>query len=94
MKNYVYKIQWLFPVNGNFVTKTLELRNQLYSVIKIIGVKSLTEIIFRDKELKPIETYTRFISYPNGVAEHETIKHIKNVIKKNDNVFYVELFRR
>lgn len=94
MKSYVYKIQWLFPVNGNFVTSTPQLRKELYSVIKAVGAKSLTFIMLRDNELNIITTYSDMVKYPYNTASNELIKYIKKQLKKNDKIYHIELVRK
>ena len=82
MKQYKYKIQWLF--------NTVE---ELENAINILGVKSLDKIILRDLNLKIIDEYNGFIQYPYGLAEHKTIEYIKEQIKKED-VRYFEVLRK
>lgn len=82
MKQYVYKIQWLF---SNI--------KQLEKAIKLLGVKSLDKIVLRDYDLNIIDNYNGFIQYPYGLAEVETIKYIKEQIKKQD-VRYFEVLRK
>ena len=94
MKSYQYKIQWLFNVQSGFVTSKEQLRKDLFTIIKVLGVRSLDRIIFRDKDLGIIDYYNSFIQYPNGVAEMETIKYIKKELKKNDKIYCIELLRK
>lgn len=93
MENYQYKIQWLFTVKEGFVTKKKDLIKELHQIIKILGVRSLTYISFREQDMKIIDIYCGFISHPSGVAEVETKKYINNFLKNNPNIHYVELYR-
>jgi len=83
LKKYVYKIQWLF----NDI-------KSLKKAINILGVKSLDKIIVRNYDFKIIDEYNSFIQYPYGLAENETIKYMKNLIKKNNNIKYFEVLRK
>lgn len=93
MKQYQYKIQWLFPVISGFVTQKEDLLKELFSVIKILGARSLSQVVFRDIDMKIVSNYTNMVCYPSGVASIETIKYIKKELKKNENIMYVELLR-
>lgn len=87
MKTYIYKIQWLFNNNTGDVKNCI-------NVIKAIGVRGLTVINLLDEDMKKIDTYNGFISYPSGSAEEETKKYIKKALKKNDKIRFIELLRR
>jgi len=87
MKTYIYKIQWLFNNNTGDVKNCI-------NVIKAIGVRGLTVINLLDEDMKKIDTYNDFISYPSGSAEEETKKYIKKALKKNDKIRFIELLRR
>lgn len=91
---YSYKIQWLFTVNGSFITPTKQLRKELFDTIKSLGAKSLTVVNFRNEKLKVIDNYSSMIMYPYGSAEKELIKYIKKSLKNNQEIKYVELIRR
>jgi len=82
MKQYQYKIQWLF--------NNIE---QLETAIKILGVRSLDKIILRDLDLKSVDNYNGFIQYPCGLAEIKTIEYMKEQIKKKD-IRYFEVSRK
>jgi hypothetical protein len=94
MKTYQYKIQWLFPIVSGFLTSEKDLKKELFSVIKILGARSLDKIIFRDKDLKILDYYNGYIQFPYGSAEVEAIKYIKKALKENDKIYYVELLRK
>lgn len=93
MKMYVYKIQWLFPVIGDFVTPKEKRINELFAVIKAIGARSLTVVNFMDRDMKVIQNYTDMVMFPSETSTRNTILSIKNEIEKNDEIIYVELLR-
>jgi hypothetical protein len=93
MKNYQYKIQWLFNVSNSFITPKEQLRKDFFNVLKIIGAKSLTKICFRDREMKIIDTYSSMNQYSYEVATKEAIKYVKKQLKENENIFSIELLR-
>ena len=94
MKSYNYKIQWVFNVNGNFITPINQLRKELYSVIRALGAKSLTVINFLDADFKKVDSYTSMVQYPYNLANEETIKFIKKKLKNNPNIMQIELLRK
>lgn len=82
MKQYIYKIQWLF--------NDIE---ELEKAINLLGVKSLDKIVLRDIDLKIIDEYNGFIQHPYGLAEIETISYIKKQLKNKD-IRYFEVLRK
>jgi hypothetical protein len=94
MKSYSYKIQWLFSVTDNFVTPKTTLRRELYSVIKILGARSLDRIIFRDSDLKIVHYYNSMQQYSSGEADKQTIQYIRKYLKANPEIKTVELLRK
>lgn len=93
MKIYKYKIQWLFSVSDNFATNKSQLRKELYTVIRSLGARSLTDINFRDEELNIIGNYTSMVMYGSNSSSSEAIKYIKKKLKDNSDIEYVELLR-
>ena len=94
MRSYNYKMQWLFPITSSFVTPKEQLRKELFTTIKILGAKSLTKICFRDQNLKIIGTYSNMNMYSFEQATKEAIKYIKKQLRKDENIYSVELLRR
>ena len=82
MKQYQYKIQWLF--------NNIE---ELETVIKLLGVKSLNKIVLRDIDLNIIDEYNGFIQYPYGLAESKTVAYMKEQLKKQD-IRYFEVLKK
>ncbi len=91
--SYVYKIQWLFDVRGNFIETKEKQQKRLFNTIKCLGSRSLTKIIFLDNNYKRIETYYDMVSFPLETSDKETIKYIKKMLKTNTNVKYIEFIR-
>ena len=94
MKQYVYKIQWVFSITNDFVIPKNQLRKNLYNVIRAIGAKSLTTINFLDKNYNKVDSYSNMIMYGFNLADDEAIKYIKKVLKKNKEITMVELLRK
>lgn len=94
MKAYQYKLQWLFPVRGGFTSTTKQNQKELYSLIKILGARSLTSIVFRNSDLKTLHNYYGMVQYSSEEADKKTIAYIKNALKENSEIMYIELFRR
>lgn len=93
MRQYNYKMQWLFPMNSSFIDSSNVNKKRLFDFLKIIGPKSLTKICFRDKDLKIVSTYSGFIGYPTGADFAPTKKYIIQEIKRNPEITSVELLR-
>ena len=88
MKNYSYKIQWLFnAISAND-------RKNLFDIIKILGVRSFDIILFRDIDFKIIERYNDFIMFSNEAANTATIKCIRKKLKTDSKIFYIEILRK
>ena len=83
MKQYQYKIQWLFSNIKNFK-----------KVIEILGIRSLDKIILRDIDLNIIDEYRGFIQYPYGLAEKETLKYVRKQFKNNNEIYCIEVLRK
>lgn len=86
MKTYQYKLQWIFS--------TVTENRDLYSVIKILGARSLTKIVFRDSNLNIISEWDSMVQYPSEIADNMTISQIKLFKKKNPETKFVELLRK
>lgn len=94
MRQYQYKIQWLFNVRGNFITPDSQLRKELYQAIKILGAKSLDKILFRNENLDIIDTYSSMHSYSFEQGTKKALKYIKKQIRVNKEIHSVELLRK
>lgn len=86
MKIYQYKIQWIFSI----VTE----KKDLYSIIKILGARSLTKIVFRDSNLDIISEWSKMVEYSEKDSINMTISHIKFISKKNPEIKFIELLRK
>ena len=87
MNKYNYKIQWL-------LTKTQVKGVGFKHLLNILGVRNLDKIVFRDLDLNIVDDYNGFIQFPYGLAEKETLKHVKKELKNNDKIMYVEVLRK
>jgi len=94
MKRYVYKIQWLFPIKGGFSVTERKNKNDLFSTIKILGARSLTTVNFLDRDYKKVANYNSMVQYCQTEANKKTILAIKQELKNNDNILFVELLRK
>lgn len=86
MKIYQYKLQWIFSI----VTENKD----LYSIIKILGARSLTKIVFRDSNLDIISEWSKMVQYSEKDSTNMTISHIKFISKKNPEIKFIELLRK
>ena len=80
MKQYIYKIQWLFSVSNNFATNKSQLRKELYTVIRSLGARSLTVINFRDKDLNIIGNYTSMVMYGSNTSSKRRFAYLSRVM--------------
>ena len=94
MKIYTYKMQWLFSTTGNLGTPTTTLRRELYTIIRILGARSLSEIVFRDEDLNVVHSYSSMVMHANKEADKQAIQYIRKYLKANLNIHSVELLRR
>lgn len=78
MKQYVYKMQWLFPINGNALQTKSQGRKNINSFIDIVNAKSFTVVYFRDCDLKIVDSYTNMVMYN---TEKEANKKLKDLVK-------------
>ena len=92
--NYQYKIQWIFDIRGNFIETKASQQKRLFNTIKCLGARSFTKIHFRDSSLKTIQIYNGMVAFPTDTSDKETIKYIKEMIKTQPNIKFVELIRK
>lgn len=96
MKTYQYKIQWLFPVKTSFFITEKQSMQELNQIIKILGSVNLTIIQFRrgDYSIIKKESY-RIAGTTDKYYTHKAImKCLKEKIKNNPDIYYVELIRK
>ena len=94
MKKFNYSIQWLFYVAPNFITPVDKLKRNFFSVLKILGPKSLDKIIFRDENLKIIVKYTKMNTYSDGEVLTYCMRDIRKILKKDNRIYSIELFKK
>lgn len=94
MKQYIYKMQWLFPMNGTAMQTKKEGRKNILSFIDIVGAKSLTVVHFRDSELKIIDSYNNMVMYSTEKEANNKLKALIKSIFENGDVQYVEFLRK
>jgi hypothetical protein len=94
MKKYVYKMQWLFPINGNALQTKKEGRSNIFKFIDIVNAKSFTVIYFRDSDLKIVDSYTNMVMYNTEKEANSKLKSlIKSIFDKGD-IQYIEFVRK
>lgn len=94
MKKYVYKIQWLFPIKAGFTVTERKNKADLFNAVKILGARSLTVVNFLDRDYKIVSNYSVMVQYSSAEANEKTIEAIKEELKLNDNILFVELLRK
>lgn len=87
-------INWSFDVK-NVETETVETDKtgikKLADMINLIGAKTLTEIVFKDSQEKVVGNFTLMGMFKDGTEANETIKHIKQQMKLNENIHVIQL---
>lgn len=94
MKQYIYKMQWLFPINRKAMQTKKEGRKNILSFIDIVGAKSLTGVYFRDSELKIIDSYSNMVMYSTEKEANNKLKALIKSIFENGDIQYVEFLRK
>jgi len=93
-RKIVNTIQWNFPVRESLFDRELSLKRKVYSFLRLINAESLTKIKFKDCNGETLTMHT--LLNPKIFGEHATewlIRYIKNTLKKDSRVYYVELIR-
>ena len=93
MKN-VNKIDWSFEVK-NTESETVETDKvgvkKVSDMINLVGAKELSEIVFKDNQNKVVGNFAFMSMFKDGIAEAETIKHIKQQMKLNENIAIIQI---
>jgi len=93
-KQVINSIDWSIEVKNTEV-ETVETDKagvkKVSDLINLIGAKELTEIVFKDNQNKVVGNFTHMSLFKDGVAEADTIKHIKQQMKINDSIAIVQL---
>ena len=94
MKQYVYKMQWLFSLNGDFTQTKQQARKRVNSFIDIVGSQSFTVIYFRDNDLKTVDSYSNMVSYSTQEKANKALKELIKGIAETSNIKYIEFLRK
>lgn len=94
MKLYVYKMQWLLSLNGDFTQTTKQARKKVTDFINTIGSQSFTVIYFRDNDLKVVDSWSNMVSYPNTEKANKALIDLVKGIKDTSNIRYIEFLRK
>lgn len=94
MKTYVYKMQWLLSLNGDFSQTQAEARKRVNQFVDVIGAQSLTVVYFRDEDLKIVDSYTNMVSYSTPEKANKALKQLIKSIQGTSNIKYVEFLRK
>lgn len=94
MKTYIYKMQWLLPLNGDFTQTQAEARKIVNQFVDVIGAQSLTVVYFRDEDLKIVDSYTNMVGYPTPEKANKALKQLIKSVRGTSNIKYVEFVRR
>lgn len=94
MKQYIYKIQWLFPIKSGFTSTKKENERDLFNVINALGARSLTVVNFLDRDYKIVSNYSAMVQHESKEASKRLINHIKTTTKANEDILFVELLRK
>ena len=94
MKQYVYKMQWLLSLNGDFTQTTKQARKRVTNFINTVGSQSFTVIYFRDSDLKVVDSYSNMVSYPTDEKANKALINLIKGIKETSNIKYIEFLRK
>ena len=94
-RSYNYKIQWLFGVAPDLFKNHKQETKDLFAVIRALGANSFDRINLKDFEGKIIGWYTdNRIVLDHKKMNRKAINYITYQLKKNTNIYYVELIRK
>ena len=74
-KWYKQKIQWVFPV-WNEEGEAAGIA-RVISILKVLGVRNITEINFMEKNFKRVNTCSGYVQYPESIAVKKAAIHKK-----------------
>lgn len=94
MKQYNYKMQWLFSLNGDFTQTKKQARKRVNTFIDIVGSQSFTVIYFRDNDLKIVDSYNNMVSYSTPEKANKALKQLIYSIFETSNIKYIEFLRK
>ena len=67
---------------------------RIYSLVRLLGAKNITVIVFRNSKMIPISKYRSMNSFSDDDADEETVKALKFYLKKNPEIEFVELYKK
>ena len=94
MKRYVYKMQWLMSLNGDFTQTKKQARKRVNDFIEILGSQSFTVVYFRDNDLKVVDSYSNMVSYSTEEKANKALIDLVKGIKETSNIKYIEFLRK
>lgn len=94
MKQYIYKMQWLLSLNGDFTETTKQARKRVNDFINTVGSQSFTVIYFRDSDLKVVDSYSNMVSYSTTEKANKALIDLVKSIKATSNIKYIEFLRK
>jgi len=94
MKQYVYKMQWLMSLNGDFTQTKKQARKRVNDFIEILGSQSFTVVYFRDNDLKVVDSYSNMVSYSTEEKANKALIDLVKGIKETSNIKYIEFLRK
>lgn len=92
--SYVYKIQWLFNVRGNFMNPCKKTQKECRDMLKILGARSLDKIVFRKADMSIKFQYDDFIRYSSEEATKTSISYINKILRIDSEIQYVEFLKK
>lgn len=94
MKQYQYKMQWLFSLNSSFIQTQKQARKRVNTFINTINAQSFTVIYFRDKDLKVVDSYSNMNMYSTDEKANKYLIKLIAVIKEDSDIQYIEFLRK
>jgi len=90
------KIDWNFIVKTSNETDVVDTEGKegikkVSDMLHLIGAKEVEEIVFKDNNEKVVGNFTFMSMFKDGTAETETVKHIKQQMKLNENIAIVQI---
>ena len=90
------QINWSFVVKTSNEVEVVDTDNKegikkVADMLHLIGAKEVEEIVFKDSNEKVVGNFTHMNLFKDGVAEADTIKHIKQQMKLNDAIAIVQI---
>jgi len=91
-KWYKQKIQWVFPV-WNEEGEAAGIA-RVISILKVLGVRNITEINFMEKNFKRVNTCSGYVQYPESIAVKKAAAYIRKYAKEHPEIEWIEILKR